>query len=105
MDATGDPASMGRSLEMAGHAGRVVWVGLTNESVSIADPLFHRRELTLYATRNSAGDFPRIISLIEQGKIETTPWISHRFALDEVPDRFKELVDPEARVVKAVVEI
>jgi threonine dehydrogenase-like Zn-dependent dehydrogenase len=105
MDATGNAACMAQSLTFAGHTGRVVWVGLTTQTVTIEDPLFHRRELTLYSTRNSAGDFPRIIEMIERGEIETIPWITHRLALKDVPERFEELLDPKAGVVKAVVEI
>jgi len=36
----------------------------------------HRRELTLLASRNAvAADFTRILSLIEEGKINTNAWI------------------------------
>jgi len=37
--------------------------------------------MTLLATRNSAGDFPRIIRMIEQGLIDTAPWITHRWVV------------------------
>jgi 2-desacetyl-2-hydroxyethyl bacteriochlorophyllide A dehydrogenase len=103
-DATGNPAAMSQSVDRVAHGGRLVFVGLVQGSISIDDPLFHRREMTLLATRNSANDFPRIIRMIEEGSIDTAPWITHRMRLAEVPGRFPEL--PEQRnCVKAMIEV
>ena len=47
--------------------------------VHFPDPLLHRREMTLLASRNALpDDFRRIIGLIEDGRIDTRPWITHR---------------------------
>ena len=103
-DATGNASAMGQSLGRVAHAGRLVFVGLVQGPVSIDDPLFHRREMTLFATRNSAGDFPRIIRIIEQGLIDTSPWITHRCALSEVPSLFPGL-PREKHCIKAMIEV
>ncbi len=103
-DATGNATAMEQSLARVAHGGRLVFVGLVQSPISIDDPLFHRREMTLLATRNSSNDFPRIIRMIEQGLIDTTPWITHRINLADVPRRFPEL--PRQRnCVKAMIEI
>src|SRR5256885_12846467 len=48
-------------------------------------PSMHRRELTLLASRNALPpDFARIIKLIEDGRIDTRPWITHRADFDEM---------------------
>ena len=66
--------------------------GLFQGDVSFNDPNFHRRELTLLASRNALpGNFREIIALIEAGRIDTTPWITHRFALADTPQRFPKL--------------
>jgi alcohol dehydrogenase len=66
----------------------------------------HRRELTLMASRNAlSGDFPRIIRLIEEGKIDTRPWITHQASFDEVPAIFPSWLKPETGVIKAVVRL
>lgn len=90
-DATGSAAAMAAGLYHVAHGGRLVFVGLTRENVAIDDPTFHRREITLLASRNSCHDFPRIMRLIEQGKLNTEPWITHRLTLGEVPRRFAQL--------------
>jgi 2-desacetyl-2-hydroxyethyl bacteriochlorophyllide A dehydrogenase len=103
-DATGNLAAMGDSLRFAGPGGRVVMVGLAQGSFSIEDPLFHRRELSIHATRNSAGAFPALIELMETGKLDTSPWVTHRMALEAVPEEFPGLYAPDAGVVKAMIE-
>ncbi len=102
-DATGNLEAMGASLQYAGPGGRVVMVGLAIGSYTVDDPLFHRRELSLHATRNSAGAFPALIRLMEEGRLDTTPWVTHHLDLATLPDSFSDLFDPQAGVVKAMI--
>jgi 2-desacetyl-2-hydroxyethyl bacteriochlorophyllide A dehydrogenase len=105
-DATGNAASMAASFNYTAHGGRLVFVGLFIGDVSFNDPNFHRRELTLLASRNSRPeDFRRIIALMESGKIDTTPWITHRAPLAAAPDEFARWTDPAAGVLKAMIEL
>ena len=90
-DATGNKLSMESSLDRVAPGGRLVFVGLVLDRVAIDDPLFHRREITLLASRNSANAFPRIIQMIEEGTIDTSPWITHRLELAAVPGDFPAL--------------
>lgn len=103
-DVTGSSESMGSSLQHVAPAGRLVFVGLTNDPIAINDSLLHRREVTICASRNSCGQFPRIIHMIEEGRIDTTPWITDRMALTEVPRRLKDLPG-RSTLIKAVVEL
>lgn len=103
-DATGSHESMGKSLQNVAAAGRLVYVGLTKDPISIDDALLHRREVTLYASRNSCGQFPRIIRMIEEGRLDTTPWITDRMALTEVPRKLQELPG-KSTLIKALVEL
>ena len=105
-DATGHAGSMAGTLKHARFTGRIVYVGITKEPVLIDDPLFHRRELTLFASRNAvASDFPRILGMIQSGQIDTKPWISHRCEFRELPGEMEKWLLPESRVIKAVVSL
>lgn len=105
-DATGNADSMGRAPRLARFTGRVVYVGITKEPVALDDPLFHRRELTLLASRNApSADFPRILGMIRRGEIDTRPWISHRGSFDDLPARMETWLKPESGVIKAVVSL
>jgi alcohol dehydrogenase len=107
IDATGNAKSMARALEFASFAGRVVFVGITQQNLEFPHAtVMHRRELTLLASRNAPSpDFPRIIQLIEKGEIDTRPWITHHAAFGEVPTVFPAWLKPESGVIKAVVEV
>ena len=96
---------MRSSVRFAGPGGRVVMVGLAQGSFAVDDPLFHRRELTLLATRNSRGAFPPIIRLIEEGRLDTRRWITHQLNLAALPGEFDRLLDPASSVVKAMVAV
>ncbi len=103
-DATGNPASMMRSFQLVAHGGRLVFVGLFQGDVTFHDPDFHRREMTLLASRNSvAADFTRIIGLVESGAVDTTPWISPPVPALEAIDRFPQWTSPDAGVLKAMI--
>lgn len=104
-DCTGNPASMERSFNLLCQGGTLVLVGIVQDELRFRDPDFHRREATLLASRNStAGDFRRIIGLIEQGAIDTSPWITHRTSIDDLVTVFPEWLDPASRVVKGIIE-
>lgn len=104
-DCTGNPQSMMSAFKHVAHGGKLVYVGLFVGDVTFHDPDFHRKEITLLATRNSTpAEHRRIIELMENGQIDTTPWVSDRVAADGLIARFPHWLDPEAGVVKAVVD-
>ena len=105
IDATGNPPSMMSCFERVAPGGRIVFVGLFPGDVTFNDPNFHRREATLLASRNALpGDFTRIIKLIEDGVVDTGPWITHRTTADAFCDVVTAWQKPEANVLKAMVE-
>jgi 2-desacetyl-2-hydroxyethyl bacteriochlorophyllide A dehydrogenase len=103
-DATGNAEAMGESVGLVATGGNLVYVGLTSDPICISDSLFHRREITLLASRNSHNLFPQIIRQIEEGKIDTSPWITDRLALSDVPSQFQDLTKKQT-LVKAIVEV
>ena len=107
IDATGSHISMGESLAYCAFRGRMVYVGITQQLVSFPHaPIMHRRELTILASRNAlAGDFKRIIELIERRDIDTLPWITHHAEFDSMIDVFPTWLNPDNRVIKAIVDV
>ncbi len=104
MDATGNAASMAGAFDLPAQGGRIVFVGLFQGDVSFNDPNFHRRELTILASRNAVpGNFTEIIALIESGRINVNPWMTHRFALADTPHLFPEIA-ANPGVIKTIIE-
>ncbi|MCA9180989.1 MAG: zinc-binding alcohol dehydrogenase family protein, partial [Planctomycetales bacterium] len=78
-DATGNQHSMSSALQYVSHSGSLVFVGITTGEVTFKHPLLHKPEMSLKGSRNAMpADFTRIIGLIEDGTIDTQPWITHR---------------------------
>lgn len=107
VDATGSNKSMAQALNYCAFKGRLVYVGITQSEITIPHaPALHRRELDIRASRNALpGDFTRIIKLIEDGQIDTGPWITHHASFDEMIEVFPRWTLPETGVIKAVVEV
>jgi 2-desacetyl-2-hydroxyethyl bacteriochlorophyllide A dehydrogenase len=106
-DATGSHQSMSRALDYCAFGGRLVYVGITQQELVFPHaPAMHRRELTLLASRNALSrDFARIIRLIEDGVIDTGPWVTHRASFDEMIARFPDWLNPASGVIKAMVSL
>ncbi|RYU93464.1 zinc-binding alcohol dehydrogenase family protein [Emticicia agri] len=105
-DATGNPGSMMATFELAAFGGKIIFVGLFQGEVTFFDPLFHRRELTILASRNALPeDFRAIIALMEAGKIDTNAWITHRIAFEEVADSFGRLLQSGNQLLKAIITV
>jgi alcohol dehydrogenase len=107
IDATGNHLSMGHALNYCAFGGRLVYVGITQQEVSFPHAaIMHRRELSISASRNALpGDFTRIIKLIEDGQLDTRPWITHHAGFDSLVEVFPSWVLPETGVIKAMVEV
>lgn len=105
-EATGNRDSMHGSFQYISHGGRLVFIGLVQGEITFNDPHFHRREITLMSSRNStAKDFKRIIGLIEEGTVNTTPWITHRAKFTEMIPQFPTWLDPKSGCIKALLEL
>lgn len=107
IDATGSNKSMAQALNYCAFKGRLVYVGITQAEISIPHaPALHRRELDILASRNALpGDFTRIIQLIEDGRIDTRPWITHHALFDGMIEAFESWTRPETGVIKAMIEV
>lgn len=105
-DVTGSHHSMGNALNYVAHTGRLVYVGITTEKICFPHPSLHRPEMTIKGSRNALPkDFRRIINLIEDGVIDTNPWITHRTPLENVIENFSKYTQAESGVIKAMIEV
>jgi threonine dehydrogenase-like Zn-dependent dehydrogenase len=84
----------------------LIFVGLFQGDVTFHDPEFHKREMSLFASRNATrGDFDRVISALETRSIAVESWITHHFSAEQLVSGFGMLLEPDSGVVKAVLEL
>jgi 2-desacetyl-2-hydroxyethyl bacteriochlorophyllide A dehydrogenase len=106
MDATGNLKAINNAFRYMSHGARYILIGLQKGDISFSHPEFHKREATLMSSRNATrADFEYVISLIKRKEIDPTIFITHRVNFDQVKDEFQNWLNPDYRVIKAMVEI
>ena len=106
IDATGNPNAMSGTVNFCGHTARVIFVGLTTKEISFTHSEIHKRELTLYCSRNALmEDFQWVVDSLKDGSVVTSCMVTHRTSLGDVPDVFNSWTQPETGVIKAIVEL
>jgi len=102
-DATGNSKSMHNSFQFVAHGGRLTFVGLFPGDVTFSDPEFHRRELTLFASRNAnRQDFENVLQLLGTGRVDISTWITHRVSPQGMIEEFASWLNPSSNVIKAM---
>ncbi|WP_366249404.1 zinc-binding alcohol dehydrogenase family protein [Terribacillus aidingensis] len=105
-DATGNINSMNNAYKYAAHGGSIIYVGLVQAELQFSDQEFHKRELTIYASRNATKeDFETVINSLEEGKIDIQPFITCNVSLESLPERFEDLTAPETGNIKIMIEL
>ncbi|MEO0796804.1 MAG: zinc-binding alcohol dehydrogenase family protein [Verrucomicrobiota bacterium] len=104
IDATGNRHSMNNCFNLTEHGGRVVFVGLFIGDLQFDDPNFHRRELTLCASRAAKSEtFRHVIEMIEIGKIDPLPLITHRLRFEDLDKKLPTLHE-QPGLIKAMID-
>jgi 2-desacetyl-2-hydroxyethyl bacteriochlorophyllide A dehydrogenase len=104
-DCTGDRGSMEAAIQLLQHGGRLIFVGLINDSVSLFDPDLHKREATVLSSRNStASDQRRVLECMENGRVNVAAWPVECAPPDLMQARFPLWLRREAGIVKAVID-
>jgi 2-desacetyl-2-hydroxyethyl bacteriochlorophyllide A dehydrogenase len=105
-DATGSKASMETSFSFAAHGGRYVMVGLVKDAISFVDPEFHKREMTLLASRNATQvDFETVVAAIKRGDVPIDRIVTHRTDLNAVVADLPRWARDKAGLIKAMVVV
>jgi 2-desacetyl-2-hydroxyethyl bacteriochlorophyllide A dehydrogenase len=104
-DCTGDRGSMEESIQLLQQGGKLIFVGLINDKISLFDPDLHRREATILASRNSTpGEHHKVLELMESGKIDVTAWPTDFVPPEAMDKKFPLWLHRQAGVVKAVID-
>ncbi len=105
-DASGNRAAMEQGFERAAPGGKFVMVGVIKDHITFFDPDFHRKELTLLASRNATQeDFDHVMAAIRAGEIDTDRIITHRTGLESSAADLARWTTEKDGLIKAVIEI
>lgn len=106
LDATGNQQAMEAGFEFTAHGGRYVLVSVIKDTITFADPGFHRREMTLLGSRNAtAQDFGQVMAAIRRGDVPVDRLITQRTSLADAAANIPRWATAKAGLVKALIEI
>ncbi|HLC03533.1 MAG TPA: zinc-binding dehydrogenase [Anaerolineales bacterium] len=91
-EAIGLPQTQEQALASVRTGGRFVVVGFSAETMKLDSGRTMYRELEIIGSLGCrAVDYPRVLSLVEQGKIKVKELVTARFALEEINQAFDAL--------------
>jgi 2-desacetyl-2-hydroxyethyl bacteriochlorophyllide A dehydrogenase len=106
IDATGNARAMQRGFGLVAHGGRYVLVSVVRDDITFSDPEFHKRETTLFASRNAQpDDFAEVVKQMENGRVPAAALNTHRGMLDDGAVLFTKWLQPGDKVIKAILEV
>lgn len=106
IDATGNAGQMMKAFNFVSAGGTIVYVGLVTADITFSDPLFHRREMNLLASRNATfEDFSNVIAGMESGRVSTKGFVTHTASMEKTVEDFASWIKPETGCIKAAVKI
>lgn len=105
-DATGNPAAMQKGFDFVCHGGRYVLVSVVKETITFADPDFHRKEMTLLGSRNATSeDFHWVMGAIRSGDVPVDALITHRTGFKDAVRTIPLWATQKSGLIKALIEI
>ncbi|GAA3287413.1 S-(hydroxymethyl)mycothiol dehydrogenase [Nesterenkonia halobia] len=109
IDAVGIPATSTQAFYARDHAGRVVLVGVPDPSFTLELPMIEifgrggSLKSSWYGDCLPSRDFPMLVDLYRQGRLDLDAFVTERVRLDEVQQAFETMNQGE--VLRSVVEI
>jgi Zn-dependent alcohol dehydrogenase len=106
-DVVGRPETVAQGLEMLGHSGTLVYIGLPQPGAAAAIDLqqFFDRRLRVLVSHGGdhvpALDFPQLVQWAQEGKIDLAGMVTKRVGLEDVAQAFDDL--KAGKVIRSVI--
>jgi 2-desacetyl-2-hydroxyethyl bacteriochlorophyllide A dehydrogenase len=106
IDATGNRASMENAFRFVAHGGTYLLLGVIRDDITFSDAEFHKREMTLMASRNALKvDFEHVIASIAAGKLPVAELITHRTTLAGAVTDLPRWTTEKQGLIKALISL
>jgi 2-desacetyl-2-hydroxyethyl bacteriochlorophyllide A dehydrogenase len=106
IDATGNRLSMERAFGYVAHGGTYLLLGVVRDDIAFSDAEFHKREMTLRASRNAVkADFDAVRAAIAQGLIPVQDLITHRTTLAGAVTDLPQWTSQKRGLIKALISL
>lgn len=103
MEAVGFPPTVEMAVKAVRKGGSVGLVGNLSPAVELSLQTVVTRELSLYGSCASRGEYPACLDLIANGTVQVDPLISGMVSLEEAPEWFARLKSGQENLMKVMV--
>ncbi|MCM3093919.1 MULTISPECIES: zinc-binding alcohol dehydrogenase family protein [unclassified Cytobacillus] len=103
IDAVCLPSTFELSVNLVSPAGTVVVLGFDERPSSISQLPITKKEVTIAGSRLQTHQFEKVVSLLNEGKLQSNGFISHQFSISEVQEAFQYVEGHPDHVRKAVI--
>lgn len=105
-DATGNASSIQKGFDFVAHGGTYVLVSVVRETITFADPDFHRKEMSLLGSRNATSeDFERVMDAVRNGRVPVDRLITHRTTLANAVRDIPAWATQKRGLIKGVITV
>lgn len=104
LEAVGATETVRCAIESVAKGGEVTLVGNISPNVDLPLQSVVTREITLYGSCASAGEYPRCLELMASGEVDVTPLISATAPLSEGAEWFERLYNRQPGLMKVVLQ-
>jgi 2-desacetyl-2-hydroxyethyl bacteriochlorophyllide A dehydrogenase len=105
IEAVGLPETFRLAVDAVAFAGRVVYVGYSEEEVSYDTTRFVRKELDIMGSRNALRVFPAVIRMMERRQQPFMNLITEIYPIDETAQAFRDWDAAPGRFTKILIDL
>lgn len=92
IEAIGNPETINLAFESVRSGGRLCVIGYVDAALGLSAARLMYREMEIVGSLGCRPvDYPRIIEMVRMGRLQVTPLVTHRFALDDIEQAFELL--------------
>jgi len=100
---TSNPPPVALALEVVRQAGRILLLGQGEHSAGIHWRTLVWKEARIITSRTSRGVFPRVLRMMQEGRLRPQAAVTHKISVEEMPALFRLMDEGSNGLVKALV--
>lgn len=104
IDAVCLPMTFELGIDVVSPAGRVVVLGFDERKVAISQLPITKGEVTIVGSRLQTYQFPKVVKLLNEGKLRHNGLVTHTYKLEDVQKAFDFIEQHPEQVRKALIE-
>jgi L-gulonate 5-dehydrogenase len=105
IDAVCLPMTFELAFDVVSVAGRIVVLGFDERTAAISQLPITKKEVTVKGSRLQTNQFPKVVRLLNEGKLRHNGLVTHTFSLDDVQEAFNFVESHPEQVRKAIIVI